>query len=192
MDRRQFLLGVGAVGTLGTVSAAGCIQAPGTPTATALRNPSFEDRLAGWTVGTDLPMDPNTGDPVAARADTVGDPVSHGERSLSLFIDGRQDDGTIWVQQAVDLSGTSTLSVDVYSEGESFNTVTKLAVYAGPDPGRALGESDFDTTRATETHEGWATQSYPVRSVDAGLLAVGISVVWETEVTRFLDAIRLG
>lgn len=187
MHRRQVLAGIGA---LSVPLVAGCVSAP-TPSGTPLENPSFESGLDGWTVGTDLPTDPNTGDPVATEAAVTDEVASDGKQSLSLFIDGRQDDGAIWVQQPVDLSGVSTLSVAVYSESESFNTITKLAVYAGPDPGRPLAESDFDTSQATETHEGWKTWTYPVREAGEGLVAVGIAVVWETEVVRFIDEIRI-
>jgi hypothetical protein len=187
MRRRQYLQGAAG---LALPLAAGC-TAPGSSDGAELANASFEAGLEGWTVGTDLPTDPNTGGPVAATADVTTETSAEGEQALSLFIDGRQDDGAIWVQQRVDLAGVSRLAVSVHSEMESFNTVTKLAVYAGPDPGRPLTETDFDTSRATETHEGWQDAMYPVESTANGLVAVGIAVVWETEVVRFLDNVRL-
>jgi hypothetical protein len=188
MKRRTYLGSLGAAAAGGVT---GCVSAPSTPASEGFQNPSFEDGLAGWTVGTDLPTDPNTGQPVATEASVTDEPVSDGDSALALFIDGRQDDGTIWVQQPVDLSTVAELAVDIYSEQESFNTITKLAVYAGPDPGRGLTEGDFDTRRPTEDHEGWKTQTYPVAPVMDGLVAVGISVVWETEVTRILDNVVL-
>lgn len=188
MHRRRYLTTLGAAATVATTGCFGSLTPPGPD---GLVNPSFENGLAGWRIDADLPDDPNTDSPVRARANRTTDPVSDGEWALSLFLDGSQDDGTIWVQQPVDLSTAMTLSVDVFSEQESFNTVTNLAVYAGPDPGRDLREQDFDTTRPTEDHEGWKTQSYAVGQAEEGLVAVGISVVWETEVTRVLDNLRL-
>lgn len=42
-----------------------------------------------------------------------------------------------------------------------------------------------------EDHAGWKTQEYPVQLAPTGLVAVGISVVWETEGTRHVDNVRL-
>lgn len=199
-DRRQFLALAGAIGT--TVLA-GCDgdegQTPTTeePTDTTttpdtLTNPSFENGLDGWTVGRDLPEDPNnTGEPVDSSVEVTDRVASDGDRALACTIDGSADDGTVWVEQRVDLSGVEEISVAGYSAQESFNTIAKIAVYAGPDPDRDLTESDFDTSRATEDHEEWKTYTYDVDHDGPGLVAVGISVVWETTVTRALDQIRL-
>ena len=167
----------------------------GTPTQTPgpeLENASFEDGLRGWTIGRDLPADPNNPDrKVASEADVTAHFASQGEQSIEFFLDGSADDGTIWVQQEVDLTDVETLAVDGYSASESFNTIAKMAVYAGPVPENGLTEGDFDTERATEDHEGWKTYEYPVSHGGPGLVAVGISVVWETDVYRQLDDVRL-
>jgi len=167
----------------------------GTPTATPgaeLENGSFEDGLRGWTVGRDLPADPNNPDrKVDSEADVTARVAAHGNQAVEFFLDGVADDGTIWVGQEVDLAGVGTLAVDGYSGTESFNTIAKLAVYAGPVPEGSLEESDFDTERATEDHAGWKTYEYEVSHDGPGLVAVGISVVWETGVRRQLDDVRL-
>ena len=167
-------------------------QTPMTPQP-ALDNGSFEDGLTGWTVGRDLPTDPNAaGDqPVASDVSVSTDHAVDGAHSCALFLDGRQDDGTLWVQQRAALDDADRLAVDYYSEQESFNIITKAAAYAGPDPGRVLTESDFDTSAAIEDHAGWKTYECDISHDGIGLVAVGISVVWETELTRFLDNVRL-
>lgn len=168
-----------------------------TPTRThdgTLSNGSFESALDGWAVGTDLPEDPeNPGHPVEARASPATEHAAHGQRALELFIDGRQDDGTIWVQQPVDFNDVETLAVAVHSPGQSFNTITKVAAYAGPSPakGTELTESDFNTEQSLEDHDGWKVYEYPIETDATGIVAVGISVVWETEVTRYLDDVRV-
>ena len=187
MNRRDVLATTGAAVT-GFV--AGCLQVV-PPERGSLTNPSFERGLIGWKPDRDLPTDPNTGDPVRTSVSITEQVSSEGDRALSLFLDGQQDDGTLWVQQRVNLSEADRVSVDVYSEQESFNTITKVAVYAGTDPGRPLVEGDFDTSREVEDHAGWQTYTYPVEPVVTGLVAVGVSVVWETEVTRFLDNVVL-
>ena len=171
----------------------GCVTAPGPAedSSGGLENPDFEDGLTAWTVGRDLPADPNTSGPVDSEASVTDERAASGSRSVSLFWDGWQGDGTIGVQLARAGDAGQRLSVATYSEQESFNTITKLAVYAGPDPGRALVETDFDTSLAIEDHAGWKRATYPVVPASEGLVAVGISVVWETPVTRLLDDVRL-
>lgn len=202
MNRRQ-LLGTLAAGV--TVGVAGCETdvstvlpktetnpTPVTPQPT-LDNGSFEDGLNSWTIGRDLPTDPNVeGDqPVESDVSVSTDYAVDGDRSCALFIDGRQDDGTLWVQQRATLDDSTQLAVDFYSEQESFNVITKVAAYAGPDPDRTLTESDFDTSATTEDHAGWKTYEYDISYDGIGLVAVGISVVWETAVARYLDNVRL-
>lgn len=210
MNRRQLL---GAVAAGAAVGVAGCetdddattpnrTQTKTQPTATettprtpqaALDNGSFEDGLTGWTVGMDLPTDPNVeGDqPVESDVSVSTDHAVDGDHACALFIDGRQDDGTLWVQQRAVLDDTDRLAVDFYSQEESFNIITKAAAYAGPDPDRTLTETDFDTSAAIEDHAGWKTYEYDISHDGIGLVAVGISVVWETELTRYLDDVRL-
>ncbi|MEF8830796.1 MAG: hypothetical protein V5A23_04585 [Halobacteriales archaeon] len=163
-----------------------------TPPPTSLQNGSFEDGLAGWAVGRDLPDRPgNPGTPVAADVSVDDRMAADGDRSLRLAIDGSADDGTVWVQQPVDLTDHETLAVAGYSEQESFNTIAKVAAYAGPLPDGGLSEADFDTDRATEDHEGWKTYEYEIDHDGPGVVAVGMSVVWETRVLRHFDDVGL-
>lgn len=187
MHRRRYLATLGtAVVALGS----GCTE-PQHGDGIEFRNGSFENGLAEWVPGSDLPEDPDTGNPVAHTVIESPAHASDGAWSVELFIDGRQDDGTIWVQQQADLGDVDTLAFDVYSPEESFNTITKVAAYAGPNPSKPLTERDFDTDRPVEDHAGWSTEEYPVEHESTGVVAVGISVVWETEVTRYLDNVRL-
>ncbi|WP_435100426.1 hypothetical protein [Halarchaeum sp. P4] len=188
MDRRSLLTTTSVLATAGLAALAGC-SAPTDEPEPRVENASFENGLAEWETGRELPTDPNTGQPVATTIAASSDRASDGSQSVSFFIDGRQDDGVLWVAQDVDLGGVDTLTVDVWSPEESFNTITKVAAYAGPE--RELTESDFDTTQAVEDHAGWRTYEYPVRHDGEGLVAVGIAVVWETEVTRYVDNVRL-
>lgn len=191
MERRRFAAALAAGLTTGL---AGCRrETEPTMTDETLDNGSFEDGLSGWTVGSDLPADPSAGGdrPVDSDVTVTSERASNGTRSCALFLDGRQAEGTLWVQQRASLSGDERLAVDYYSERESVNTVARAAVYAGPVPDDGLAESDFDTTRAVEDHSGWRSYEYDVSHDGTGLVAVGISVAWETEMTRFLDNVRL-
>lgn len=160
-----------------------------------LTNPSFESDLEGWTVGTDLPDDPNKedGGKVDHDVEATGHSASEGDQSLAVTIDGSQDDGTVWVQQEVDLTDVSTLSVDYLTSAGGANVITKAAVYAGPVPEDSLTETDFHREKALQRSDGgdWQTFEWDVDHDGTGLVAVGITVVWETEVTNFLDDVQL-
>jgi len=156
-------------------------------------NGSFEAGFRGWTVGQDLPKDPNDPDElVDASAAVSTEEASRGKRSAEFFIDGVADEGTIWVQQPVDFAGVDGVAVDVHSRAPSANVITRAAVYWGPVPETGgLAERDFDTSRAVEDHSGWETYEYPISYDGRGLVAAGISVVWEGPATRYLDDVRL-
>jgi len=165
-------------------------EEPGDTPAAVFSNASFESELDGWTVGRDLPDDPNNdGEPVDSDAGVTDERASDGEHALELYIDGSQDDGTLWVEQAAPLDDVEKLTFDVYSPTASFNTRIKVAAYAGPDA--ELDEQDFDTSTAADGHEGWKTFEYDVDHDGEGLVAVGMSVVWETGLTGVIDNVRL-
>lgn len=192
MRRRRYLSTFAAAtgGVAGLGGLAGCSSSQHGD-GIDFQNGGFEDGLAHWVPRSDVPEDPNTGKPVAHSVTASPAQASTGASSVELFVDGRQDDGTIWVQQQAALADVETLAVDVYSPEESFNTITKVAAYAGPNPSKPLTEADFDTERAVEDHAGWKTYEYPIDHDASGLVAVGISVVWETRVTRYVDTVRL-
>jgi len=158
----------------------------------------FESGLAGWQPGADVPEDPsNPGQPVAWTIETSDEQASEGRESAKFTLDGSQDDGTIWLARELavppDSDLTVTLSLQLWSASESFNTLANVAAYAGPQPPQV--EEDFDTSRAANLAEGWRRYdfSFPVRSDAQGRVwvAAGISVVWETEVTYFLDDLQI-
>jgi len=99
----------------------------GTPTDTPgapseLTNGSFEDDWAAWSVGRDLPTDPNRPGDRAVGSDlgVTTRRSSDGETACRLFIDGSQDDGTVWVQQPVDLSAYDYLAANPEAKKADF------------------------------------------------------------------------
>lgn len=158
----------------------------------ALTNGSFEDALDGWTVGKDLPEVPGGSGPVDHGVETTDSLARAGDQSVQFYISGVADDGTIWVQQAVDLSDVAAVEVAAYSQQQSFNQIAKVAFFAGDEPADGLAEADFDTDEHVEDHEGWKDYRYDVSDVDGtATVAVGMSVIWETEVRRLFDDVRL-
>ena len=209
MHRRTYLA---AVGTAASAALAGCTDgatetpptgaSTGTPgqrptdtpsgPPTTLRNPSFEDGLAGWDIGRDLPTDPgNPDEKVDASVTATDERANTGTSSVAMTIDGSADDGTVWVAQPVDFADADRLAVRCYSPEQTFNELAQLAVYTGPLPEGGLQEADFDRSEQTGDHEGWKRYDYPVDVSDTGVVAVGMNIVWETTVTRWVDDIEL-
>ena len=163
---------------------------PGEPG--SLANGSFESDLENWTIGKDLPEKPGESDePVDSAVEVVTTQAVEGDQGLQIFIEGSADDGTVWVQQEVDLSEVSTLKVDGYSEQNSFNTVLEVATYTGHVPEDPLVETDFDTEHSLWDHEGWKTYEYEIDHDGQGLVAVGLNIIWETNAAGILDNVRL-
>ncbi|MBC7251242.1 MAG: hypothetical protein H5T62_13260 [Anaerolineae bacterium] len=158
----------------------------------------FEEGLEGWEAGADVPEDPaNPGQPVFWNIERSTDQASEGSSSARLTLDGKQDDGTIWLARPFEVSGDAPLRLrltfDLWSESESFNTLAHVAAYAGPRS--PISEGDFDLSQTANQVAGWQTYTYefdipgnPERQV---WVALGISAVWETEMTYYVDNVRV-
>lgn len=158
----------------------------------------FEAGLGNWQTGSDVPEDPNRpGQPVAWSITPSREQASEGQNSVRFVLDGVADDGTIWLVRSFDVPPDQDLLVnlafDLWSESESFNTLAMVAAYAGPRPPEA--EGDFDLSQPANLASGWRRYTYdiPTRSDPNGRVwvAVGISVVWETEVTYYVDNLQV-
>jgi hypothetical protein len=158
----------------------------------------FEGGLGAWQGDFDLPQDPNDpGDVVDWSITQSGEQAFEGSFSARYFLDGRQDDGTIWLVRALDVAPNADVLVhlqfQLWSESESFNTLAAVVAYAGVDPPQQ--EADFDLTRRANDVTGWAPYEYafPVRTDATGRIhvALGISAVWEAEMVYFLDDVRV-
>jgi hypothetical protein len=159
---------------------------------------SFESGLGSWEKGADVPDDPNRpGQKVAWSIVTSTEQAAQGTHSAQFSLDGRQDDGTIWLMRAfrvpADKPYIVELSFLLWSESESFNTLAMAAAYAGAH--RPEREADFDVEQAANQAAGWKAYTYrfTTRSDAAGTLwmAFGISVVWETEVAYYIDDVSV-
>jgi len=154
---------------------------------------SFEAGLVGWETGADVPEDGERPGPVDWSIVVSEAQASDGQVSARLFLDGKHDDGTVWLVRSFNVPGdmelTVTMSFDAWSESESFNTMGKVAAYAGPR--RPNQEGDFDLSQALNQRAGWKRYSYSfdVRSsADRQLwVALGITAVWETQLTYYFD-----
>ncbi len=159
---------------------------------------SFETGLTAWTQGSDVPDDPNNpGQPVAWSITQSTDQAIDGQYSARFFLDGQQDDGTIWLAREFDVTAgrtyAVTLSFSFWSETESFNTLAKVALYAG---GKAPDvEADFNVDMAANEVAGWKTYTYIADATATSngkiRVAFGISAVFETEMTYYIDDVEI-
>ena len=158
----------------------------------------FEAGLEGWEAGADVPQDPaNPGQPVFWSIERSTDLANEGSASARFTLDGKQDDGTIWLARPLEVAGGEPLRVrltfDLWSESESFNTLAHVAAYAAPRPPTA--EEDFDLSQTANQVTGWKTYTYdfhlPANPEGRVWVALGISAVWETEMTYYVDNVHV-
>jgi len=161
-------------------------------------NEGFEDDFGEWEGDADVPPDPNNpGSPVDWNVSRVTSPVKSGQYSVELYIDGRQDDGTVWIERELSVRKNSQIQVkvsfDFYSESESFNVIAGVVGFAGTSNPKA--EANFTVLGQANEVSGWKryTHTATLKTGSSGevWVAVGISVLWETEMTYNLDDVEV-
>jgi len=158
----------------------------------------FEEDFGGWEGDADVPLDPNnSGSLVDWNVSRVTSPVKSEQYSVELYIDGRHDDGTVWIEKALSVKRNSQIQVkvsfDFYSESESFNVIAGVVGFAGTSNPEV--EADFTVLGQANEVSGWKRYTY-TGTLNTGSsgevwVAVGISVRWETEMTYNLDDVEV-
>jgi len=163
-----------------------------------LYDEGFEEDFGGWEGDAAVPPDPNnSGSLVDWNVSRVTSPVKSGRYSVELYIDGRQDDGTVWIERELSVKKNSQIQVkvsfDFYSESESFNVIAGVVGFAGTSNPEV--EADFTVLGQANEVSGWKryTHTVTLKTGSSGELwvAVGISVRWETEMTYNLDDVEV-
>jgi len=158
----------------------------------------FEEDFGGWEGDADVPLDPNnSGSLVDWNVSRVTSPVKSEQYSVELYIDGRHDDGTVWIEKALSVKRNSQIQVkvsfDFYSESESFNVIADVVGFAGTSNPEV--EADFTVLGQANEVSGWKryTHTATLKTGSSGEVgvAVGISVLWETEMTYNLDNVEV-
>lgn len=157
----------------------------------------FEHDFGDWTIDSHVPEDPNNpGETVTWTIERTLTNSFSGENSVLFQIDGRQDDGTIWMERKLKLQPNSAktvnMSFQLWSESESFNTIAEIVAYIGEDNPEV--EDDFQVLGAANQVVGWKEYSLSneISTGDTGevFVAFGISVRWETEMSYFADGVQ--
>ncbi len=159
----------------------------------------FENGFGEWVADADVPLDPNNpGHFVEWNITRSTDVASSGQWSLKFFIDGRQDDGTIWIERKIPVQKDTQIQVivsfDFYSDHESLaNTRAVICAYA--DVRKARTEEHFTVIGNANEVKGWKRYCYTA-NIDTGSseeiwVALGISVRWETHMTYYIDNVEV-
>ena len=157
-----------------------------------------EGDFGEWSINGHVPQDPNNpGHTVQWHIRCVSDISRSATHSMELFIDGKQDDGTIWLERKISVKANAQIRVSVsfwlYSERESFNTIAAVAAYAGT--AKPNVENDFTIVGFANEATGWKNYVYTVNlNTDSNgevWVAIGITVRWETYMTYYIDDVRI-
>lgn len=207
--RRRLLHTIGAGSVGGAASGvAGCLDDQ--QAEPVLVTESFESGFVGWDRRAHV--GPDASGRFDWRIEVSDDRAADGERSLAIFTEGDHDDGTAWVVRSVPVVRNTAYdvqgSVQAYAASESFNTVRHLLVSVGPTaPTEEADFPDPDTNssgtpglsagglrEALDRQAGWSRYEFswatPPLETDELFLALGASVVWETDRTDYLDDVR--
>ena len=159
---------------------------------------NFEDDFDDWTADSHVPQDPNNpGELVDWRIEVAGNVSFSGDKSVLLYIDGTQDDGTVWIERKLTLEPNMQKNVNVsfqfWSQSESFNTLAAVVGYAGSENPEV--EEDFQILGSANQAEGWKTYNLnqQLQTGNSGdiYVALGFSVRWETDLTYFIDDVKI-
>ena len=151
---------------------------------------SFENGFGQWRPDTD-------GRAPTATVTISGEQAFDGAKSVKIFMDGRQDDGTAWIE--TQLSGPPlarlrvTLSFQLWSPGQGVAGGWVVVGHAGTADPEA--EADFTRLGYTDVVAGWRpyVRGWTIRTDRTGKfwVALGTSVVWEVQKFHFMDSVRV-
>ena len=161
-------------------------------------NESFEQNFSGWTGDADVPPDPNNpGSNIEWNVSRTTSTAKSGQYSVELYIDGKQDDGTVWIEKLLLAERNAQVQVnvsfDLYSESESFNVIAAVVAFAGTSDPEV--EADLKVIGKANDVPGWKRYTYitTLETDSSGKVwvALGISVRWETEMTYNVDDVAV-
>ena len=151
----------------------------------------LETPLGPWGADGDLPFDSNIGLSRQWHVRGTRTEAYEGHNSLFFYLDGRSDDGTIWVERWIPVDPDTNLTVDLsFAFGLETNLATVPVYYIGfADP---EVEDDF---KVLPVEDGWhvhkASQAVFTGEHTRLWIAVGLTVSWEIEVYHYLDSIDI-
>lgn len=184
---RRMVVVIGAISLI--VQAGGAAQAATSPQPTATYKESFEQDMGGWQPVSD-------GLARAWRVYRTTEQASDGEFGVGFETDGRDDDGTVWIQRAFraqpNTTVTVSLSFSLHSRSAGAVNGWNVVGFAGTRTPRS--EEDFSVIGKTDRAGGWAPYTFRTRVTTDGSgtvwVAAGVSVLWETIRTYYVDLVE--
>ena len=163
---------------------------------------SFENDFGGWVSDHFIDCE-HLPPPVGPCTFTWGIERStaqaqYGSWALKSFLDGRNDDGTIWVEKSF-LAPPNSLVVDValtfYLWSETVSPVNNWPVHAFIGLFNPETELDLPIIGTTDRTKGWQSYTYK-KTILTGAdgmfwVAFGFGAVWEVERTYFMDSVSV-
>lgn len=206
--RRQLLAGLAT----GAIGVAGCLGDDEQASREYTLRDDFSDGLDDWDIEAHIGPHADLED-FEWSVDLTDDPVYAGEQAVSIFTEGSYDDGTVWIAQPIEVEAerkyTAEVSFQGWSPSESFNERRRVVSYLGQSrptaeddfPQSGWNSSDEGTTaygglrETLDQADGWFEYSFEWESTtiyaDELWFAVGVTVVWETDLTNALDDIEV-
>ncbi len=127
---------------------------------------SFEQGLGGWRPDHHIDCEADTPPcPFDWSIERSTEQARDGRYSLKGFLDGRWDDGSIWVERPIDVRRAREVTVEVgfwlwSAQQSDVNTFPVLAFAGGHDPER---EADFAIVGQTDQVAGLAAVHLPTQ-----------------------------
>ncbi|MFQ5636741.1 MAG: CARDB domain-containing protein [bacterium] len=158
----------------------------------------FEEDAFNWTPDFDVPVDNNAlEDQPVSWSITAQEGVSyHGAKSVFMFLDGTQDDGTIWIERAFPVEPYSNVTISTeFFVNDPFVGIQQWAIVAYAGVYNPEVEVVFSECQTVPVHDAWKrciyTKEIFTRSASAIWLALGIWARWEVKATFYFDRVSV-
>jgi hypothetical protein len=161
----------------------------------------FESSLDDWTGDADYLVGENDSIVIDWNVTREAENPNKGSYSICLEIDGRQDDGAVWIEKVFSISANDVSSkhvkVSFYIYSDNIGMNTRALIFASANTTNPSTEEDFDhriTTITSDSYlDGWYKFSITAKilPIDQIWVAIGIKVAWETFLKFYIDDVTV-
>lgn len=161
----------------------------------------FESSLDGWIGDADYLVGENDSIIIDWNVTRKTENPYMGSHSICLEIDGRHDDGAVWIERMFSISTGNVKSrnvkVSFYIYSENIGMNIRAHIFASVNTTNPSKEEDFDFKTTTITSDsnlnGWhkfsiTTKLLPLNQI---WVAIGIKVAWETFLKFYIDDVAV-
>lgn len=151
----------------------------------------FEFGFGDWIYDFDTPMEYPTGRNRLSLMHPTREVVFKGKQALYAYLDGRGDDGTVWIERSVPVPRNTDVDVELsFAFGTKADLATAVMYFIDIyDP-----EVELDFTDVAMAN-GWKvytfTKSLNTEDRNRLFFGAGFSARWELELSKYLDEFRI-